>query len=72
MLDAAPAWTSKVLAPVVTSTCLIAVADPLPTSAIAISEATPMMMPRVVSTDRITLRRSERRAVTVVRAKNRR
>ena len=47
---------------------VIAVADPLPISAIAISEATPMMMPSVVSTDRSTFRRSDRRAVWVVRA----
>ena len=50
----------------------MAVQAPLPISAIASSDPTPMMMPSVVSAERKALRRRERIAVEVVRARNRR
>ena len=46
--EAAPAWTRTFSTPVFLSIPRIARAEPLPISAIAISEATPMTMPRVV------------------------
>ncbi len=71
LLDAAPAWTRSVLAPMFSRIFLIADADPLPISAIMMSDATPMMIPIVVRTERRTFRRSERIAIEAVRAKNR-
>ncbi len=69
--DTAPAWTTMLSTPVLDKSVRIAVHAPLPISAMATSDPTPMMMPSVVSAERMTLRRSERRAVEVVRAKNR-
>ena len=69
--EAAPAWITTLSTPVLVKSIRIADHAPLPISAIASSDPTPMMMPSVVSADRSTLRRSERKAVEVVRAKNR-
>ena len=69
--EAAPAWTTMLSTPVFVRSERIADHAPLPISAIASSEPTPMMMPRVVSDDRMALRRIERKAVEVVRAKKR-
>ncbi len=71
LLDAAPAWTRRLLTPVVSRTSLIAELDPWPISAMAMIDATPMMIPRVVRTDRRTFRRSDRSAVVVARTRNR-
>ena len=64
-LDAVPGWTSRLLAPMLAMVCWMAVEDPLPISIMAMTAATPMMMPRVVNTERMTLRR---RACTAIRS----
>ena len=67
--DAAPAWTTMLSTPVLVKSARIADQAPLPISAMASSDPTPMMMPSVVRAERMALRRSERMAVEVVRAK---
>jgi hypothetical protein len=66
-LDAVPGWTRRLLAPMLLMVCWTAVEEPWPMFSMAMTAATPMMMPRAVSDDRITLRRSARRAVIRVR-----
>ena len=68
LLDAAPACTNRVFAPLLSIRPMIALADPLPISEMVISEATPMMIPSVVRTDRKTFRLRARTAVRVVQA----
>src|SRR5262249_40834193 len=70
--DAAPAWTTMLSPPVLLSISRIAVHAPWPISAIAISDATPITMPSVVSADRREFLRSDRRAVDAVRESDRR
>ncbi len=47
--------------------CFTAVDEPLPISIIVMTAPTPMMMPRVVNTERMTLRRSALTAMRMVR-----
>ena len=70
--DAAPAWTTMLSTPVLVKSTRIADQAPVPISAIAKSDPTPMMIPSVVSAERRALRRSERSAVAEVRARKRR
>ena len=69
--DAAPAWTTMLSTPVLVKSVRIADHAPLPISAIATRDPTPIMMPSAVSAERMTLRRSDRSAADVMRAKKR-
>ncbi len=63
---AVPGSTISVLAPMLANESLIALADPAPISTIAITAATPITMPSVVSTARVMFRCSARRPVIMV------
>ncbi len=56
-LEAVPGRTSRLLAPMLAMVCWMAVEEPCPISIMAMTAATPMMMPRVVRAARRTLRR---------------
>jgi hypothetical protein len=64
---AVPGITRTVLAPMLAMVRWMAMDEPLPISIIAITAAMPMTMPSVVSTARVTFRRSARKAVFRVR-----
>ena len=66
-LEAVPGCTSSMLAPMLAMVCLTAVEEPCPISTMAMTAATPMMMPSVVSVERMTLRRSALTAMMNVR-----
>ena len=55
------------LAPRLAMVCWMECDEPRPISIMAMTAAMPMMMPRQVSTDRMTLRRSACRAVRMMR-----
>ena len=62
-LEAVPGMISRLFAPMLAMVCWMAVEEPRPISIMAITAATPMMIPRVVRAARRTLRRSPFRAV---------
>src|SRR5262249_17878790 len=66
-LEPVPGMTSRLLAPILAIVCFTAVEEPLPISIMVMTAPTPMMMPRVVNTDRMTLRRKARTAMRIVR-----
>ena len=66
-LEAVPGKIIMLSAPMLATVFWMALLEPWPISIIAITAPTPMTMPRVVSTARITLRRSARSAVLSVR-----
>ena len=66
-LDAVPGMTSRLLAPMLAMVFCTAVLEPWPISVMAMTAATPMMMPSVVSAERMTLRRRARKAVRRMR-----
>src|SRR5262245_37645965 len=58
---------SRLLAPMLAMVCLTAVEDPWPISIMAITAATPMMIPRVVRAERRTFRRRPTTAMRKMR-----
>ena len=63
-LAAVPGMTSRLLAPMLAMVFWMAADEPLPISIMAMTAATPMMMPSVVSAARMMLRRRARNAVS--------
>jgi hypothetical protein len=66
-LVAAPGKTMKLLAPILAIVLLIVFEEPLPISIIAITAATPIIMPNIVRVVRIGLRRMALSAVRSIR-----
>ena len=66
-LAAAPGMTMRLLAPMLAMVFWMTAEAPLPISIMAMTAATPMMMPSVVRPARMGLRRRARRAVFMVR-----
>ncbi len=68
-LDAVPGKTARLLAPMLAMVFWIALDEPLPISIMAMTAATPMIMPSVVRAARRTLRRRPFSAVRNIRPK---
>ena len=66
-LDAVPGRIMRLFAPMLAMVCWMAVDDPRPISIMAMTAATPMMMPSVVRAARMTFRRRPMRAVLSMR-----
>ena len=62
----APGETMSRLVPMLAMSAVIFAVAPRPSVTMAITEATPMTMPSVVSTERIVLRRTSRNAIRIV------